>query len=1111
MEECLRLLTDQVDLVNPKGHRLLPDVSKPLPLGGPPGQVTIQPQFFFNKDLEYLISGDTAIRVVLSISKLKVINYLDFRLEELVPSLWIESERDYNISAAYGITHWWFKIKEFYITRHNAPSDLYAVRSHMRILSVASLKKFKRYSYAFLKEIVIRRADYKEYKISEADFKNLHPNDFKDLYLLHLQGKLNHLPGSDKVHLYKALNWDASDFLFKEDYTIISKPRAVIYRDRNEVKKMMQINEVHKFSDGTLTRILDKLYHMVKDFRLFEYNRGMENRIWSEDDKMRREEFIKVIKRRLKIRRIFGNLKTFVGGREEERGFFFEKMGHRSGDFQEILNESTIEPDMTQKTSNPLDGGGMSILSKWERKEEKESPKTEKSSMKTSIVSSIMSWKMAIMHIWNVPGALHKPKGIRREENRSLFKYFSRRRRSPSGSQSASSIPGRNELTQKDTTLAISSQHEVHLPPTKRVERVGKSNKARSISKVWRWRIATHGNNYKNPKSLLEQNSHNLRQMTSLRCKVQLSSTVELNHKSARDSPQKGSPENQKNPRIGNIINDYKVDRKEKCSIFHENILGKKSDRIDKVQVSSQEKGKISNETFTNMFPVSSVEVLNETGNREEIELALCIHRSDGNQFLWCSKLKRGFAGLAPEVVFGCCMHIPKPKVTKEKPSKPSTAKPPKPKPSKEKSTKATPLQKAGIGEGEEYDVERAIQMSLESFQAQSQAHVGGVAIREPVAEATRPLPVVEGKGKAIDDTSANIVRDSPSPADAKTGADTDMTNSRGNTKILQIGDEQGGDVTEVVNLEDKTAEIEEGQAGSDPGKTPESRPLPDDNKMDEDQAGSDPGESRVALAGPNPEPMHDEFMANVYPKVHESLKFPADEHIILEDPLSSTRPLSSIKNLDDAFTIGDQFINDKATEDEPENLNVESEVVSMVNVLIYQASSSVLPLYTPVIDLSPPKPKFSDLEQKSKNLDNTTKNLGSRVFTLELRDLPYKIDEIVRETVKEAVQVALQAPLRVHFKDLPEADMKEMLHQRMFETGSYKSLPEHVALYEALEASMERVQRDEFLAEKDKSWKRRHDDQDPSSPPPKDLDQNKKKRHDSDASGSKQPPAPQS
>ncbi|GKG17761.1 hypothetical protein Tco_0372059, partial [Tanacetum coccineum] len=38
MEECHLLLTDQVDLVNPEGHRVVLDVSKPLPLGGPSGQ-----------------------------------------------------------------------------------------------------------------------------------------------------------------------------------------------------------------------------------------------------------------------------------------------------------------------------------------------------------------------------------------------------------------------------------------------------------------------------------------------------------------------------------------------------------------------------------------------------------------------------------------------------------------------------------------------------------------------------------------------------------------------------------------------------------------------------------------------------------------------------------------------------------------------------------------------------------------------------------------------------------------------------------------------------------------------------------------------------------------
>ncbi|GJZ12393.1 hypothetical protein Tco_0547623 [Tanacetum coccineum] len=347
MDECHKLLTNKVDLVNPEGHQILRNIYEPLPLGGPPGQVTIQPQFFFNKDLEYLLTGDKERKTALSISKLKAARYLDFGLEELVPSLWVESERDYDISAAYGITHWWFRRKQFYINKHSEPSDREAVRSQMRILSVIRVKTFEKYGYNYLREIILRRADYKEYKISEKDFKNLHPNDFEDLYLLNIQDKLNHLSKSDKIHLHTAVNmwirnlvirnrvgdlqlgiesyqtklnlerpnWDATDYSFKEDYTIVPKPRAVIYRDRNDQRKLMRLNEIHKFSDGTLTRVMEKLDHMVKDFHLFEYNKGMETRKWSEDDKRRSKDFITAIEKRLQIRRIFRSLESFVGGR----------------------------------------------------------------------------------------------------------------------------------------------------------------------------------------------------------------------------------------------------------------------------------------------------------------------------------------------------------------------------------------------------------------------------------------------------------------------------------------------------------------------------------------------------------------------------------------------------------------------------------------------------------------------------------------------------------------------------------------------------------------------------------------------------------------------------
>ncbi|GJS91894.1 hypothetical protein Tco_0774530 [Tanacetum coccineum] len=52
------------------------NVNRPLPLGGKPGHVTIQPDFFFNKDLEYLRYGRKVGRPALPISKMKAAYYL---------------------------------------------------------------------------------------------------------------------------------------------------------------------------------------------------------------------------------------------------------------------------------------------------------------------------------------------------------------------------------------------------------------------------------------------------------------------------------------------------------------------------------------------------------------------------------------------------------------------------------------------------------------------------------------------------------------------------------------------------------------------------------------------------------------------------------------------------------------------------------------------------------------------------------------------------------------------------------------------------------------------------------------------------------------------------
>ncbi|GJT56227.1 hypothetical protein Tco_0991281 [Tanacetum coccineum] len=108
-------------------------------------------------------------RPALSISKMKAAFYLDVGLEQLVPDQFGFCKRDRK-----------------------------AVRTHMRILSVVRIEVFSLYGYNYMKKIIFCRADLKEYVIAEMDFKYMYPSNFEDLYLLNLQGHLNHLSPDDK-------------------------------------------------------------------------------------------------------------------------------------------------------------------------------------------------------------------------------------------------------------------------------------------------------------------------------------------------------------------------------------------------------------------------------------------------------------------------------------------------------------------------------------------------------------------------------------------------------------------------------------------------------------------------------------------------------------------------------------------------------------------------------------------------------------------------------------------------------------------------------------------------------------------------------------------------
>ncbi|GKC44254.1 hypothetical protein Tco_1061976, partial [Tanacetum coccineum] len=198
--------------------------------------VMIQTEFFFNKDLEYLRFGHKGDRLALSITKMKAASYPDAGLEQMVPDqLWVEEEYMYDISASYGISHWWFKRQQFYIDRHSANTNQRAiVRTHMRILSVVRIEVFSLYEYDYMKKIVLRRADNQEYTIPESDFKDLQLMD-------------------------KEFGYQKMGLKFMHDYKILDSPRAMVFKDKYGMQMIMRFNEIHKFSDGTLKQIDEAL------------------------------------------------------------------------------------------------------------------------------------------------------------------------------------------------------------------------------------------------------------------------------------------------------------------------------------------------------------------------------------------------------------------------------------------------------------------------------------------------------------------------------------------------------------------------------------------------------------------------------------------------------------------------------------------------------------------------------------------------------------------------------------------------------------------------------------------------------------------------------------
>ncbi|GJT11055.1 retrovirus-related pol polyprotein from transposon TNT 1-94 [Tanacetum coccineum] len=259
-------------------------------------------------------------------------------------------------------------------------------------------------------------------------------------------------------------------------------------------------------------------------------------------------------------------------------------------------------------------------------------------------------------------------------------------------------------------------------------------------------------------------------------------------------------------------------------------------------------------------------------------------------------------------------------------------------------------------------DLQRALELSLKDQGERTQGVARLVVIRETDSRRIQPPPDVQGKGKekVIDEQASHdlltlhtLKQKSPRDQFIFQRRTPMPTKSSGHAESPSLNAELALSDTKIESDEEApeihVGDHDEGQAGPNPESQPQSSHVvhagPNLEHMDL--------EATDASTQQNPEQMDEESTTTAYPNVQRELKLPTECQVIIEEPTSSTRTLSSRQNLDKELSFTNQFFIEKPQEEELEKTNTESEVQSMVTVPILQDTSSVPSMTSPVIDLT--------------------------------------------------------------------------------------------------------------------------------------------------------------
>ncbi|GJU70193.1 hypothetical protein Tco_1256452 [Tanacetum coccineum] len=194
-----------------------------------------------------------------SITKTPAARYTMEGINDMILILWSPIIIAYDKDAALGISHWGLQRQQYYRAMINKVSK-HKVFSTMRIMSVVNVLVEKRSRHGYLKEIVVRRADQILYKFKEGSPENPLNKDRVYNVLASVESYQR------KLNLTKPQR-TCQHISVKEPYTPNYDPPKIIYEDKSKKKRLMCVDVIHKFSDGTLQYVC-KILRIATDFNL---------------------------------------------------------------------------------------------------------------------------------------------------------------------------------------------------------------------------------------------------------------------------------------------------------------------------------------------------------------------------------------------------------------------------------------------------------------------------------------------------------------------------------------------------------------------------------------------------------------------------------------------------------------------------------------------------------------------------------------------------------------------------------------------------------------------------------------------------------------------------